>query len=228
VRKGVNDDILLADNKRDPDEGLDKFYQEERQNVQSHPGNRAAKDLFQEFMVTPAYAPIQYAYTQLLLRHATLPGQDKGPPPTLLAIRKINGDSAAAIVGHEVNPTGKEQFTYHTGNALAAESWAIVSAVNGPENKIYGDSAIYGRVPIYSILTSFFSQSRSGLKNDGWSDAQKELVVMPFSDVELTIETKFDELAYTKEVVLPAMEQQYGTDNEAVITTKQRTETWRP
>jgi hypothetical protein len=216
LRKGVQDNILLA---RDPDGELEALYQEVEQKVQSNPGNRCANDFFQEFQVASAYASTQYAYTQLLLRHATLPGQDKGPPPTLLAVRKVHSESLGKIVGHDIQPNGKEQFTYHAEGALAAESWAIVSAVNGPENKIYGDSAIYGRVPVYSILTSFFSQKQGvlGRARGMWSPAQKELVVLPFSDIELTAERNFDELTYTKDVVLPAMEQQYGSSNEAFV-----------
>jgi hypothetical protein len=217
VRKGIQDNVLLAS---DPNKELEEYYQEVKQDVESNPWNGMANDVFQEFQVASAYAPTQYAYTQLLLRHATLPGADKGPPPTLLAVRKVSSESLEKIVGHDIQPSGKEQFTYRAGNALPAESWAIVSAVNGPRNDMYGDSAIYGRVPVYSILTSFFSQEQGplGHTHGMWSPLQKELVVLPFSDIELTAEESFDEYTYTKDVVLPAMEQQYGSDHEAFVT----------
>jgi hypothetical protein len=216
MRKGIQDNVLLA---RDPNGELEEFYRKVEQEVCSNPGNRCVNDAFQAFRVASTYASTQYAYTQLLLRHATLPGADKGPPPTLLAVRKVHSESLRKIVGHDIQPNGKEQFTYCAGDALPAESWAIVSSVNGPNNEMYGDSAIYGRVPPYSILTSFFSQEQGvpGHTYGMWSPAQKELVVLPFSDIELTAEEKWDEPAETKDVVLPAMEQQYGADNEPFV-----------
>jgi hypothetical protein len=144
------------------------------------------------------------------------PGQEKGHPPTLLAIRKVDAFAYEKITGEDIKtgvPGATKNLTYGTEKALPAESWSIVSAVRGPA-PIYGDSAIYGRVPIYSILTSVFSQ--------GWCPGQKELVIVPFSDISITAEAQLNEIDYEEKIVLPAMEQQYGTDNKAVIEAHKR------
>jgi hypothetical protein len=159
----------------------------------------------------------------------TLPGQHEGPAPTLRAIRKVHDAALEKITGHEMpseRPNNKEPLTYRAENALAAESWSIVSAVNGPANELYGESAIYGRVPAYSVLTSIFSQRQGDQYTPNvWAGGQKELVVMPFSDMEVTAERGFKEIAYTDQVVLLAMDTQYGASNAAVTRARERV-TW--
>jgi hypothetical protein len=170
------------------------------------------------------YIPISYAYTQLLMRHATFPGHDKGPPPTLLAIRKVPAATFENFTGktHNAEDTGKEVFSYTTDRALPAESWGTVSQVYTPGDD-YGKSAIYGHVPAYSVLTSLFAHNYEGqnargvIDSDLWGSQQKELVVLPFSDIEVTIEPNFDQRRYAEEVMFPAMESQYGPDHDAII-----------
>jgi hypothetical protein len=171
------------------------------------------------------YIPISYAYTQLLMRHATFPGHDKGPPPTLLAIRKVPAAVFENLTGktHNAEDTGKEVFSYTTDRALPAESWGTVSQVYTPRLN-YGESAIYGHVPAYSVITSVFAHNYEGpnakakgiIDYDMWGSCQKELVVLPFSDIEVTIEPNFDQKRYAEEIMFPAMEKQYGSDHDAI------------
>ncbi|MDR1233246.1 MAG: hypothetical protein LBJ75_03240 [Puniceicoccales bacterium] len=169
-----------------------------------------------EKAVVSHFLPQEYAYSQLLFRHMTFPGQEEGPPPALLAIRKVDAFAYGKITGETVEegtPSAAKNLTYGAEKALPAESWSVVSAVRGPD-PIYGDSAIYGKVPIYSVLTSVFSQS--------WCPGQKELVVAPFSDISITAEAQFNEVEYEEKTVLPAMERQYGVDNTSIVQVRQR------
>lgn len=170
----------------------------------------------QERAVVSHFLPLEYAYSQLLFRHTTLPGQEEGPPPTFLAIRKVDALAYERITGETIEegaPSEARNLTYSAEKALPAESWSIVSAVGGPD-PIYGDSAIYGRVPAYSVLTSVFSQQ--------WCPGQKELVVVPFSDISITAEAQLNEPEYEERVAMPAMERQYGKDHPSVIRAQKK------
>ncbi|MDR1255551.1 MAG: hypothetical protein LBJ94_01305 [Puniceicoccales bacterium] len=156
-----------------------------------------------EANIAKKFLPLNYAYTQLLLRHATFPGHDQGPPPTVLAVRRVRREALTGISRHgalEKTPA-RETITYDVNRALPVESWALVSPVGGEYP--YGEAALYGKIPAYAILTSV-------LTNEFCSDLQKELVVIPFSEMEVVVDKNFDEEEYLRDEVLPAMEQQYG------------------
>jgi hypothetical protein len=97
---------------------------------------------------------------QLILRHATMSGQDKGPPSMPLAIRNVDTIVLDKITGHEISQEDeatvdyREERTYTPSDAIPTESWALVSEVAG--DFPYGASAISGKVPVYSVLTSVF------------------------------------------------------------------------
>jgi hypothetical protein len=180
------------------------------------------------------YLTASYAYTQLMLRHLRpLPGQEQTPPFALQAVRMVHAASLPIISGH-VSASDAESFdqstlpekevvTYETSRMMEAESWAMTSAVATRDRGMYGEAAIYGKIPAYSIMSSFFTQ-------EIWAPGQKELVVLPFADVTVTAEKHFNELEYTEDVVLPMMKGQYGAidpETEAGVNAGIETMKWR-
>jgi hypothetical protein len=136
-----------------------------------------------------------------------------------LAIRKIHAFGYERITGESIEEgisSEAKHLTYSVEKALPAESWSVVSAVTDFNSERYGTSAIYGKIPVYSVLTSVFSQT--------WNHGQKELVVVPFSDISITAEAQFNEIEYEERIVLPAMERQYGAENPSVKEAREQFE----
>lgn len=210
VRSCVDSDILPK-NRADP--------------WNSQPMTKAERDVYMQDecvrrrAVISNFLPMEYAYSQLLFRHMTFPGQEEGSPPTFLAIRKIHAFGYERITGESIEEgisSEAKHLTYSVEKALPAESWSVVSAVTDFNSERYGTSAIYGKIPVYSVLTSVFSQT--------WNHGQKELVVVPFSDISITAEAQFNEIEYEERIVLPAMERQYGAENPSVKEAREQFE----
>jgi hypothetical protein len=70
------------------------------------------------------------------------------------------------------------------------------------DNNAAGNSAIHGKVPIYSVLASVFS-----VRN--FAQYQKELIILPFAAINVTIEVNFDWKNYATAVTIPIIEKQY-------------------
>ncbi|MDR0693611.1 MAG: hypothetical protein LBF49_03565 [Puniceicoccales bacterium] len=150
------------------------------------------------------YIAASYAYTQLILRHVKLPGQTDEDPPSLHAIRMVNSDGADFLFGEDFLTSFEtsKKCVYRCDNAKSAESWALLSPA---ENNSYGDVGIYGQIPIYSIASGFFSIK-------GAHSIQKELMVLPLADLDVTVEKKMSAPRFYEETVIPIIEVQYEGD----------------
>lgn len=165
------------------------------------------------------FLPFDYAYTQLLFRHAIFPSQTKGNGkqlPSLLAVRRVKVEVCEDVmeISYKVGDVirAKESVIHNLEWVLESESWAFISPV--PEPGVFGESAIYGHVPVYSILASVLT---NGFCSTEYYDSQRELIIVPLSDVEVIAEKDFNEENYMKEIMFPAMEKQYGVSHRAIL-----------
>ncbi|MDR1173680.1 MAG: hypothetical protein LBK24_02710 [Puniceicoccales bacterium] len=151
------------------------------------------------------YVATSYAYTQLILRHVKFPGQTDEDPPSLHAVRMVKSDGFESLFGKDFftpSETSKKGV-YRCDAARSAESWGLMSPA---ENNDYGDMRIYGQIPIYSIASGFFSIKGAG-------SIQKELVVLPLSDINVIVENKnVPVFRFYEETVIPIAEAQYAGD----------------
>ncbi|MDR1233148.1 MAG: hypothetical protein LBJ75_02730 [Puniceicoccales bacterium] len=151
------------------------------------------------------YVATSYAYTQLILRHVKFPGQTDEDPPSLHAVRMVKSDGLESLFGKDFLPPSEtsKKGVYRCDAARSAESWGLMSPA---ENNDYGDMRIYGQIPIYSVASGFFSIK-------GTSPIQKELVVLPLTDLNVTVENKnVSVFRFYEETVIPIAEAQYKGD----------------
>jgi hypothetical protein len=153
--------------------------------------------------LAPFFLPKNYAYSQALFRHFTFPGQKNGK---ILVIRRLQSEFCEKITGDKIGKNAKNVQKQTTRKwALPAESWSLVSATCGE----YGSCAMYVEISVYNVLTSCFAHK--------WNQDAREIVIMPLDRaLFVTIESKFDEPNYQKNIVYPAMIEQYGANSPFV------------
>jgi hypothetical protein len=153
------------------------------------------------------YLLMNYVFTQLILRHLRLPGQINGFPPSLHVIRKILREALPKIFPDQFNNDQPNQIVcnYPQTNAFPAESYSLGSPLSGAYLEKTGKAGIWGEISVYCILTAFFANDPHK-----FGRIQKEVVVMPLENFDVTAAYNFNYESYTENVSIPIMKGQYA------------------